>query len=171
MQRLAISIILFVLFSSLSGVRAWEANYPSGPVRPSTQAPYNKLPAIKLRNPPNPSEADRKHLFGTKVGSKEAALDAHDSTFANLFSRRTVAYPSSDGVDLGHGWDFLSNQKKLISCVEFNPVHDDKYQTVDSRIQQTVDEETLDISLNTSFDVSAKATIEVVRPRARRNSR
>lgn len=163
MQRLAMSIVLFVvLLSSFSGADAWEANYPSGPVRSSTQAPYNQ-PAIKLRNPPSPSEADRKNLFGTKVGTTEAALAAQDPTFANLFSRRTVAYPSGDGAELGYGWDFLSNQKKLMSCVEFNAVHDDKYQTVDSRIQQTVDEETLDISLNTSFDVSAKATIEVVK--------
>ena len=74
MQRLAMSIVLFVvLLSSFSGADAWEANYPSGPVRPSTQAPYNQ-PAIKLRNPPSPSEADRKNLFGTKVGTTEAAL-------------------------------------------------------------------------------------------------
>ena len=156
----SVALIAGLLFAPVSN--AWEANYPSGPVRPSSQPSTNE-PNIKIRNPPSPSDADRKALFGVKPHSQEPLLEAHDLTFANLFSRRTVAYPTPDGVDLGHGWDFLLNEKKFISCVQFSTIHDDKYQTVDLILQQTVDEETLDISLNTSFDVSAKATIEVVK--------
>jgi hypothetical protein len=156
---------------SVSTAQAWEANYPSGPVR--QQAPQTN---IKIHIPKSSPEMNVDHrLSDLKVLKRDESFVRpvdklsfvsklqSDPLFATAFSRRTVAYPIPDGVDLGHGWDFLSNQKEFISCVQFTKISDDKYQTVDSRIQQTIDEETLDISLNTSFSASASGTIEVVK--------
>jgi hypothetical protein len=165
MRCSAIFAVLAVFSLCVSPCSAWEANYPSGPVRKSTED-ESKRANILVRLPPAPKKdtsfsADLDSL--RELTSNSALSSRNDPTFAGLFSRRTVAYPTPDGIGLGHGWDFLSNQKTFSSCVQFQKIEDNKYQTVDSRIQQTIDEETLDISLNTSFSASASGTIEVVK--------
>jgi hypothetical protein len=163
------SIAIVSLFCSIAVAQAWEANYPSGPVRQSKkQNPEQqniKLRILRNAQLDEQAQRDQEILNDLRIatGKKDLANTQGDPSFAGLFTRRTVAYPTPDGVDLGHGWDFLLNQKKFFSCVRFKLMHDDTYQTVDSRLQQTIDEETLDISLNTSFSASASGTIEVVK--------
>ena len=163
MRLLKSAITLIVFLSCLSHSQAWEANYPSGPVHKSKEN-VKEHANIKVRIPPGPKDDSTAHLDALRVLTSNKNLSSpNDPMFAGLFTRRTVAYPTPDGVDLGHGWDFLANQKKFSNCVRFERIPDNKYQTVDSRIQQTIDEETLDISLNTSFSASASGTIEVVK--------
>ena len=125
MRYLACPLALIALFILVDAGEAWEANYPSGPVRQTTKQ-NPKQENIKLRTPPSAQQGDLQTLTGNK-----SLLTASDPTFAGVFNRRTVAYPTPDGVDLGHGWDFLLNQKKFISCVQFKKIEDNKYQTVD----------------------------------------
>jgi hypothetical protein len=158
-MRLFFGLLLFVCAASTTSTRAWEANYPSGPVRQPGKA------AIKLHIAQQPRLPDLKAL------TNNPSLTGPDaSTVGTLFSRRRVAYPTPDGVSLGHGWDFLSNEKKFLTCVEFKEIRDDKYQTVDSRLQQTIDEETLDISLNAQFSGSVGGSIEIVDAKAEATS-
>jgi len=160
MRLLEAPAVLLISALSINAAYAWEANYPSGPVRKAQAVTPKKIENILLRIPQKPEIEDLRLLVDTK--DKKDFLGANDPVFPGLFSRRTVAYPTPDGVGLGHGWDFLSNQKKFYSCVQYKEVPDNKYQTLDMRLQQTIDEETLDISLNTSFSASAKGTIEIV---------
>jgi len=108
--------------------------------------------------------------FALQRRSTAIPASDNDPSLGDLFRRRNVAYPAQEGATLGLGWDFLVNQKMSSTCVEFDPKDDTKYQTVDLKLQETTDQESLDISLNAEFSGSVGGTIEVVQAKAEATS-
>src|SRR6516164_2591614 len=96
--------------------------------------------------------------FALQRRSTAIPASDNDPSLGDLFRRRNVAYPAQEGATLGLGWDFLVNQKMSSTCVEFDPKDDTKYQTVDLKLQETTDQESLDISLNAEFSGSVGGT-------------
>src|ERR1043166_9763939 len=73
---------------------------------------------------------------------------------------QVVAYPQLEGADLGLGWDLLLSRKTNSTCIEFSEKVDN-YQRIDSNIQDIVDQETLDVALNSNFTGTARGSIYV----------
>ena len=74
--------------------------------------------------------------------------------------QQVVAYPQLEGADLGLGWDLLQSKKTNSTCIRFTE-KTDNYQNVSEKLQDVVDQETLDIALNANFAGSAKGSIYV----------
>lgn len=128
---------------------AWQQNYPDGPVR---STPGSTLQYVKVITP----------------GHSSAVNNATypQLSLADTFQRRVVTYPSQEGGDLGTGWDFILNNKKFASCIQFGVREDTKYQNADAHIQESSDEETLDFSLNAQFSGSVGGVIEGIKAKA-----
>ena len=155
-KRLAIGSLTVCLNSLwLVSGHAWEASYPNGPVRILPGSPGQDV-NIKIRNA---------RPFQSRLG-----VLGQQPSLADVFTRRTVAYPSGEGAGLGYGWDFLLNRKRFSTCVDFTPQDDTKYQNADVRLQEVTDDETLDITLNTEFSGSVGGTIDVVDAKAQATS-
>jgi hypothetical protein len=80
--------------------------------------------------------------------------------FGGSLSRRVVAYPYSDGASLGQGWDFITNSKKMSSCIDFK-AESDLYQEASLDLRESVDIQTLDLSLNLSMSAKGGADLEI----------
>jgi hypothetical protein len=137
-----------ILLASTIGCFAWEQSFPAGPVR-------SDLPP-------------RIGLFVAKVpmAGDEDITKSATALFGSPFQKRTVSYPSPDGADLGTGWDFLENEKSLATCIDFVPKEDNKYQAAGMDLRQTIDEETLDITLNVTLSGGVGGTIEGIKGKA-----
>jgi len=145
-----LQIIGFVLLAfSTNGVWAWEATYPSGPVR--TDASKASL-AVRISGP---------------IGSYRPSFAAvSDLPAAGAFDTRVVPYPSTQGVELGSGWDFIANVARQSRCVEFTPVDDSKYQNGELKLDEITDEDILNITLNTEFKGEVGGSIEGITAKA-----
>lgn len=104
---------------------AWEISRSAGP-----------LPKIETSKAEFEKKRDNNDL-----------LAANAISFDGNFSRRTVAYPYRDGASLGQGWDYVTNTKKLSSCINFK-AESDLYQEATYRLEQAIDIESLDVGLN-----------------------
>jgi len=80
--------------------------------------------------------------------------------FEGGLSRRVVAYPYGDGASLGQGWDFITNSKKMSSCIDFK-AEADLYQEASLDLREAVDIQTLDMSLNLSMSAKGGADLEI----------
>jgi hypothetical protein len=136
----------FAFFSSLilaiTGAleaKGWEATSFSGPVRSTV------IPSVRFIQPRAPV-------------SQRAS--------AETFRRKTLSYPSTDGINLGEGWDFLTNQKTLSSCIIMQPTSDTKYKNATVRVREASDEETLKMTLNVELFGSFGGTFEIVKAKA-----
>ena len=117
--------------------------------------------------PNQPEQSDLKSLGLTTIhNGTKSLLAVAGSVPTGPFQARTVAYPSQDGAALGIGWDFLTNTKKSASCVNATSATDKHYQTADTSVQQTFDEETLDFTLNATFSGNVAGDIGVVSAKA-----
>src|SRR5262249_16282347 len=87
--------------------------------------------------------------YAPLVGNVRAA--GYQPPPSGAFDVRTIAYPAKEGANLGLGWDFVTNKKKQASCVIFQEISDTKYQNAQVGLQQSIDEETLNESLNAEF--------------------
>src|SRR5271166_6908422 len=99
---------LFLLVLSGSKANAWEANYPSGPVR---HGPTHEITRTIIHWPRTPHANDKEYV-------------GEPPELNNLFRLRTISYPAIDGADLGLGWDYLQNRKAASVCIDFDPVDD-----------------------------------------------
>jgi hypothetical protein len=76
------------------------------------------------------------------------------------FGEIKVAYPEGQGASLGQGWDFVTNRKTNASCIQFRQASRD-YQNASLHSIETVDLETLAISLNANFSGSVNGSVGV----------
>ncbi|MCK1409535.1 hypothetical protein [Bradyrhizobium sp. 76] len=156
-------LVLFVGLLPLSAPvpsAAWEQTYPRGPVHiaPTKHVDKSGKPGpelgIRTLGPSLP------HL------SRSTAERTDHPDVGSVLSVRTVTYPSQHGASVGVGWDFLINQKKYASCITFDQIDENKYQTADVSLQEVTDDETIDITLNAEFSGSVGGTIEIVEAKA-----
>src|SRR5262245_57603352 len=82
---------------------------------------------------PMPKIADKTN-FQAKYDAKDLLSDNAISFDGNL-TRRVVPYPYSDGASLGQGWDFITNTKRMSSCINFK-AESDLYQEATYELQQ-----------------------------------
>lgn len=136
--------VLIVIFASRS--QAWEATHPTGPVN------IGKL--LQLRQPPPPPSV---HAKAARPAAPLLFGLSSENT-SNIFGHQQIAYPQSEGVTLGAGWDFLLNKKTYSSCINFSAAQDvdQKANLVSSHV---VDQETLDVSLNVSMSASVSGSV------------
>jgi len=142
---------LLIAFASSSPTRAWDSNYPRGPV---------KLPGLFSAGAAKTSGLVK--FLGRPASKRPSYLGGTSISGVGAFGARTVTYPSDRGVELGTGWDFVLNEKKYASCVEFDPMNDKDYQTANMQLQEITDEDTLDVSLNATFSGSGGGDIDGV---------
>ena len=92
--------------------------------------------------------------------SKAQAQDIFPQGPPLPFGQLKVAYPQNEGAVLGEGWDFLRNQKTYSTCIAFSQ-NEDHFQNASLQSQETIDQETLDVSLNAAFSTSARGNAGV----------
>ncbi|MHC2367442.1 hypothetical protein ACVIQT_002090 [Bradyrhizobium diazoefficiens] len=140
--------VLFIVIAGTGAALAWDATFPRGPVKlpgPFTSGTAKSAGLVKF--------------LGPSVAKRPTFLRGGSISGAGDFGSRTVAYPSDRGVELGTGWDFVLNDKKYASCVEFESKDDKDYQTANMQLQEITDEDTLDISVNAQFSGSGGGDI------------
>lgn len=143
--------ILLMVAAGTSPAPAWDSNFPRGPV---------KLPGPIASG--NAKSAGLVKFLGRPASRRAAFLRGSSISGVGAFGLRTVTYPSDRGVELGTGWDFVLNQKKYSSCVEFEPRNDKDYQIANMQLQEVTDEDTLDVTLNATFSGSGGGDIDGV---------
>jgi hypothetical protein len=129
-QEVGDTMSRIVALSSVSLITAdaWEATYPTGPIK-KEMAPFFGGPEIAGVQPLPPVN----------------------------FQHLKAAYPADEGAVLGLGWDFFQNKKVNSRCITGFDEKTDRYQTVPAyRTHHVIDQETLDVSLNSNFTGSAR---------------
>jgi hypothetical protein len=141
---------LFIVIAGTALASAWDATFPRGPVKLPGPIKKGTAEAAGLVKFLGRSISKRPSYLGTAIPG------------VGYFGSRIMTYPSDRGVELGTGWDFVLNEKKYASCVEFDPMPDKDYQTANMQLQEITDEDTLDVSVNAQFSGSGGGDIDGV---------
>jgi hypothetical protein len=133
----------------LSGVKAiaWEMSRPVGP-----------FPKLKA-NQSSGVNAQAQTTTLREQDSLKALLDqTSDGAPNSSFGRRILPYPYSDGTSLGQGWDFVTNTRRLSSCIDFK-TGQDLYQNASFQMNEAIDIDSLDLSLNIAMNGEAHGSL------------
>src|SRR6185437_7762606 len=151
--------IAVAFFISSIQAHAWEETYPAGPVRTTAR------PLIRFFTPTDPTLTDIRS-FGYQPLTGNINASDYVPPASAAFANRTVPYPAREGAELGRGWDFITNEKKSTSCIIFSEADDNKYQNATVGVQQSIDEETINVLLNAQLSGGVGGDIGIVSAKA-----
>jgi hypothetical protein len=120
-------------------VSAWQESRQTGPF-PQVNRDKDKTSKLQVKNGTLTISQFKKRFDNLPDGSP--------------FARKVVPYPYDDGASLGQGWDYVNNVRLLSSCIDFKATQD-LYQDATYQLDESIDLDSLDVSLNIALGAEA----------------